>query len=417
MKPCGIGVARSGDVAAADLQLLEAEALGQLVHLALDGEGRFEVAVAAHRARVGVVRVGDRGVEAHDRAPIETSHRREHHVGRGRAPRDVGAVVDHDVAVAGQHPAVGGRRRAQPDRARLPGRARDEFLEALELDLHRPPHPPGQQRGDDVDRVEVEAPPEVAADGRLQHAHAVAGRSQRLGQVSLIEERHLGRRPHRQPVLEIPVGDRHHRAQAGRGDEVQPVLTLDHGGGGGERGLDVAVAELVAQVGVIRRPPLVHQRRARPHRRHRIEHGGQLCVLDLDEVERCLRDGRALGRHRGDLVAHTADLVRLQRDLVLGEAERVLLDLDAGEHGQHAGQRRRPCRVDPHDPRVGVPGSQDLAVDQPRQRQVVQVARAAGDLVGPVALGHVLADDGQRGHLARPALTPASPPASARRAC
>ncbi len=57
----------------ADRHAIQAEAVGQVVHLRLDGERALEIAVAPHGARVGIVGVDDGGVEAHrgdsDRGP------------------------------------------------------------------------------------------------------------------------------------------------------------------------------------------------------------------------------------------------------------------------------------------------------------------------------------------------------------
>jgi hypothetical protein len=121
--------------------------------------------------------------------------------------------------------------------------------------------------------------------------------------------------------------------------------------------------------------------------------GAQLRVLDVDQLQRLLGDGRGLGRHRRDLVADAAHRADLERQLVVREAEGVLLDVGAGDDRQHARQRDGAPGVDPHQPRVRVARAEDLAVDQPRQVEVVQEARAPGDLVGPVALGDAGADD------------------------
>ena len=67
-KPCGLTSPGFGALQPAQLEPVHAEPVGQVVHLRLDRERGLEVAVAAHRARVGVVRVGDRRVEAHARA-------------------------------------------------------------------------------------------------------------------------------------------------------------------------------------------------------------------------------------------------------------------------------------------------------------------------------------------------------------
>ncbi|OGL02178.1 MAG: hypothetical protein A3D33_08035 [Candidatus Rokubacteria bacterium RIFCSPHIGHO2_02_FULL_73_26] len=297
------------------------------------------------------------------------------------------------MAVAREQAPVAVGRGAEPDRARLAPRARDELLHAVELDPHRPPGSPGQERGDHVDRVEVEAAAEVAADRRLQHAHTAAREAERVGQVALVEERDLGGRPHREAAARVPVGDRRHRAEARLRDERQPVGVLDDRRGLREGPVHVAVAEPVAQGMRVRPQLLVHERRAGRQRRARVEHGGQLRVLDVDQLERRLGGGARLGRDRGDLVADAPDLAPLERRLVPGEAEGPGLDVLARQHGEHARERAGARRVDAHDPSVGEPRAQDPAVGQPRQLEVVEVARAPRRLLGAVALAHRLADD------------------------
>ena len=181
-------------------------------------------------------------------------------------------------------------RRAETDATGLTGRAREEFFHAVELDLHGAAHAAREQRRDHVDRIEVEPAPEVAADGRLHHAHAIAGDPERLREVALVEERHLGRRPHGEVALPIPVGERDHRFQAGRGHEVQPIFTLHHHRRVRERAVDVPVRELVAQRGDVRRHLVVDERRARLDGGERIEDGRQFLVLDVDQLHGGLRE-------------------------------------------------------------------------------------------------------------------------------
>src|SRR5439155_15840604 len=106
----------------------------------------------------------------------------------------------------------------------------------------------GEQRRDHVDRVEVEAAPEVATHGRLNHAHAVAGDAERPRQLTLVEEGHLGGGPHGETALRVPLRHGDHGFETARGDEVQTIDALHHRRRLGERAVDVAVAELVAQV-------------------------------------------------------------------------------------------------------------------------------------------------------------------------
>ena len=284
-------------------------------------------------------------------------------------------------------------RAAQADRARLTRGAGDELLEPLELDLHRAADATREQRRDHVDRVEIEAPAEVAADRRLQHAHTVAGDAERARQVALVQEGHLRGGPHRQLALRVPLRDGDHGFQAARRHEVQPVRALDDDRRLGKRAIDVAVTELVAQIRVIVRALVVHARRARAERLGRLEDGRQLLVLHVDQCDRLLGDGRRFGGDGSDLVADAPDLPRLERGLIAGEAEPVLLDVGGGQHGEHAGQRGRASRVDADETRVRMGRSQNLAVGEPRQDEVVQVTRPPRHLLGSVLLRRRLADD------------------------
>ena len=420
-----IHLARPGRVAATDLQLVQAQALGQVVHLGLDGERALEVAVAPHGARVGIVGVDDGGVEAHGGDAVESGRRGQHHVGRGRAPGDVGAVVDHHAGVAREESAVPVRGGPQVDHARLAGRARDELLDALEGDLHGPAGPAGQERRDDVDGVEIEPAAEVAAHRRLDHAHPVTRDAQRLGEVALVEERHLRGAPHGQAGVRTPRStpgrDGHHGAQAGGGDVVEPVAPLDHDVGLGEGRLHVAVGKLVLEVDQVAAELVVDQGSARTKRRVRIEDGGQLLVVDPDESCGFLRDLFGEGGHSRDLVPDAADLAAVGRatlegQVILGEADGMLLHAVGGDDGEHARERLGGARVDAAHPRVGILGPQNGPVGHAWQDDVVEELCVSGDLLGAVALRGVLADDAEA-HRRAPrrggdATRPSSPPGS-----
>src|SRR5207245_1222193 len=182
-------------------------------------------------------------------------------------------------------------------------------------------------------------------------------------------------------------------------DEVKPVGGFGRCRRLGELAVDVAVNEAVAEMMRIRGELLVNDRRARLERGQRIEPRGERRVLGVDQGQRLFGDLRRLGRHRRHLVADTAHLAALERELVLGEAEGPLLDVLAGQYRKHARQRPRPTRVDPDDARVRHRRAQNLPVQEPRQLQVVQIARPARDLVRAVPLRGRLADDVERcGH-------------------
>ena len=110
---------------------------------------------------------------------------------------------------------------------------------------------------------------------------------------------------------------------------------------------------------------------------------------------------RALGRllvdggHRGHRIAHHADFLRAQRFLVLRNGQDPELDarkVGAGDHGIHAGQRARTRRLDAPDPGVRVGAAQEATVGQPRQGEIVGVARLTRDLAPGVDLRQWLAN-------------------------
>jgi hypothetical protein len=121
------------------------------------------------------------------------------------------------------------------------------------------------------------------------------------------------------------------------------------------------------------------------HGLERIDRGGQRLVLDLDQVEGLLGDGRLVGGHRGHRLAHEHHAV--DREHGVGARRRLLLqmrDVLGGDDRAHAGQRLRRAGVDRHDLGVGVWAAQQLGVQQALGLDVGHVLDAAGDLLGPV---------------------------------
>ena len=91
----------------------------------------------------------------------------------------------------------------------------------------------------------------------------------------------------------------------------------------------------VAAVGAVRLG--MDQRRARLERVVRVGEDRQILVFDLDQLQRGFCDGLGLGRHGGDLVARAAHAVGLQREVILGDADRALVrHVGCGDDGMHA---------------------------------------------------------------------------------
>jgi hypothetical protein len=136
------------------------------------------------------------------------------------------------------------------------------------------------------------------------------------------------------------------------------------------------------------------QRRAGGAGRGGGRHGGQRHVLDRDQLRRVLRLVARLGddeRHRLADVAHlvhSQERLRLEGEGLAGDGiglgagaqrrESVGGDLGGGQHRQHArrGKRRRP--IDAVDPRVRMRRAQHHRMDQPVERQIVEIAAAPG---------------------------------------
>ncbi len=157
----------------------------------------------------------------------------------------------------------------------------------------------------------------------------------------------------------------------------------------GDRG-----ALLEVQVGAVGAVRLgMDQDRVRLDRILGIGDNRQVFVLYLDQLERRLGDFLRLGGHGGDFVALAADAADLEREVVLGDADRALVgNVGGGDHHMHAGQGLRRRRVDRLDQGVDAARAQDLAVQLARQVDVMDVARPAAGFFGRIHLRDALAD-------------------------
>ena len=119
------------------------------------------------------------------------------------------------------------------------------------------------------------------------------------------------------------------------GDELHLELVFDDDVGFLFADGNVAVG-IVDDVDDVAGPFLVDCRRALGHRRFGREQVGQIFVFDLDQLERLVGNLCVVGGHRRDLVADAADLIELERQVVLGETERDLGGVFGGDNRMDA---------------------------------------------------------------------------------
>ncbi len=153
------------------------------------------------------------------------------------------------------------------------------------------------------------------------------------------------------------------------------------------------VARLVEALGA---QVVVQDRRTRLHRVDGVDDVRQDLVIHLDQLERALRDRIAGRRDGGDRMAVEQRLLARHRgpghvagDPALGNLGEVV----ARHHRFHAGQRLGRRRVDRLDDRVRVRAPERPAVEHAGQEEVGAEPGLAGNLVEPVMLDGVGADD------------------------
>ncbi len=149
---------------------------------------------------------------------------------------------------------------------------------------------------------------------------------------------------------------------------------------------DVAGSESLArhQVG---RQRLVDQRRAASERSVIVRHRIECVVVDVDQLCRILGDIAVARHYAGDRVAAKPHLVLRQRrhpgrQQALDRRRHFerggpLVDLVAGYHCDHAGQRFCRGQVETDDARMGVRRAHEAGVQRARHRDVVDKGAGA----------------------------------------
>ena len=386
---------RGLQVLAPDRGRVETEVARDAVELRLEGEPRLRRAVAALGPARRLVREDARALELVRRDAVRDRLQRSRVVGRGDPVRAVAAAVERRLEVERGDRAVLLHAGPHPHQGRVTAPVAVEDLLARQADLDGPARDAREVRDDDLVVEDVRLAAEAAAVRRRDHADAGRRHREHLRERPVHVVRRLRRGPERELPVGTEVGDRSVLLEGEMGvafvevdvvvDAVRPGETL------------VEVAELhrdelvdVSGVAVVvnghgrRGEPLVD----RADRRERL-------VLDPDEIERVERRVLADGGDRRDRIADVAHAVLAERVLVLRDGQDAEGDgqVLSRRHHDDAGRGERRRDVDREDPRVRDLRAQELAVQHPRQHQVVGELRLPGDLRRAIDLRERTADD------------------------
>ena len=414
MRAVGEHVAFLDRVELAELHRIHADGLGDARHVRLEAEVELRIAEAAVGAAGRHV-----GVDA-DRVDLDVGHA----VGaRGRKAdgvHDVGAVFRRRAGVPVQgmleRDDLAGLLHAHLDAGddALPLRGVHELLLAGPVELDGPAlHRDGQHGGDDFHR-HARLAAEAAADVGGHDANVLVRQAeglQRDRHHAALGERRLRRRPERQAAGQVE--------QAGHGVGFDGAMRVARHGvdvfedeiGLPEALFDVALAGL-APVGDVRA-------RAREEPRHLLvaaeigvdehgillqgvceaQHGGQLFVVDLDQLGGAQGGLGGFGDDGGDLFADEADAVLGENIAVLHvEAEHVG-EILAGHHADDAGGLFGRGNVDLLELGVGARAFHHHGVQQAgTEIEIVHVLRGARDLGQAVHADGRSADDAGFAH-------------------
>ena len=394
-------------VPAPDLERIEAQLLGHLVHQVLEGEAHVDRAVAAHGAAGR--RVGEHAVAvvAHR---VQVVDGIEHGAG----------IEDGDDAVAGigpaplHHLAVDGDDLAglvhADFQARVgfgPAPVRDEGLFPA---LQQPdPGPRGLRKhgANELADQGFRARAEAAADMGLDHPDLRIVEPEALRDIAVYVVGHLGAGMHGEPLaLIVPFGDGRVGLHMDVVDFLVVVRSLAHQVRARQALVHVAELELGVPLDIAR--PLGME--VDGVRRAGLFDGvisRQLLVDHLDQVERPFRGGDVAGRHGRDRFAAIAHALADQRELVHGDgqdAERDVTGLTR-EHDRHARQLFGFGSVDRDDLGVAVGRAQDAADELVGGDEVGAEHGLAGDFLDAVHQRAGFADGahaGPRAHAAAP---------------
>ncbi len=134
-------------------------------------------------------------------------------------------------------------------------------------------------------------------------------------------------------------------------------------------------------------------RRGWLHRVLGAEDRRQLRILDIDQLERGLRDLDGIGRDRGNFLTDEARYaLGEQWNILAHTAIACIGHIGAGQHCMNAGQRFGSLHIDRDDACAGVRAAQAAAEEHARQLDIAGIASAACYLANAVHALHRLAN-------------------------
>ena len=223
---------------------------------------------------------------------------------------------------------------------------RPENFFARVSDLHRGFGLARRHGRDDLQRNHFALAAEAAAHQRLDDANLRHRHLQHDGKLVLQVVRHLGGRPHRQPLAAPALRVEFKRRQrgvwlhGGVRDFVGDVARLRRQVGFSKTFIRIAKDVVIILLDVVLFV-LVDEVALGLHGFFRVEISRQRLIFHVNQFHRLFGDALRNGAHAGHVVAHVADLIHRQRGLIVANRQNavlvggVLADYDA----HHAFQR------------------------------------------------------------------------------
>ncbi len=283
----------------------------------------------------------------------------------------------------------------EPHQHRMPPAVRVEHLLARQRDLHRPAGHQGRLGRHDLVVEGIALAAEAAAVGRRDHPDAVRRQVERARHLPVQVVRRLRGRPQRQPPVGIQGRDARVLLEREMGVALVEEQVLEDPVGGRERGLHLAEGQVREAVHVGAFPVVVNAGLRPSQGLLGRGDGGERLVRHTDQLSGVGRRPLAGRDHRGDRIAHVADLVSAQGVLVLAHRHDPVGDgkIGAAENGHHAGGPPGLHDVHGADPRMRMRRAKQLPEEHARQRKVVREPGLPGDLGAGVHPAAGLADD------------------------